>query len=188
MPARKPPARRRADVRAIRALALPCAVAQFAAEGVCRGLGDTKPPLRAALLAGLMNVRSSIPSSCSDAAGTCRGRGGDGDLAGVCLRIVVNVLNGKRGNRAPSTIEAPSAKEGISWGRRSRFCCGRRASWAAHGWARAIAAHGVVLKVWLLFVLAGGGAGRRGPGHLGGLPGRRWRDRARRASSFQAAS
>ena len=71
------------------------------------------------------------------------------------------------------------------------LCCGRRA--AGHLGLRqrpgaptlaAIAAHGVVLKVWLLFVLAPG-AGRRGAGHLGGLPGD---GRAKRAAAVKRQS
>ena len=91
-----------------------------------------------------------------------RGRGGrgDGDLARVLAHCCWLWL--KRGNRArPSTIEAPSAKEGNLLGTSLALaavdvpaghlvsarprCLGRRARHRAHG---------VVLKVWLLFVLA----------------------------------
>jgi Na+-driven multidrug efflux pump len=81
----------------------------------------------------------------------------------ACGLLLVE-LNGKRGNRAPSTIEAPSAKEGNLLG--TSLALLLRSTCQLGTWvfvasqvsrrlgARAIAAHGVVLKVWLLFVLA----------------------------------
>ena len=148
----------------IRALALPCAVAQFAAEGVCRGLGDTKPPLRAALLAGLMNVVLD-PILMFRCGWNVAGAAAATAISQACACALLLIeLNGKRGNRAPSTIEAPSAKEGNLLG--TSLALLLRSTCQLGTWvfvasqvsrrlgARAIAAHGVVLKVWLLFVLA----------------------------------
>ena len=148
----------------IRALALPCAVAQFAAEGVCRGLGDTKPPLRAALLAGLMNVVLD-PVLMFRCGWNVAGAAAATAISQACAcALLLFELNGKRGNRAPSTIEAPSAKEGNLLG--TSLALLLRSTCQLGTWvfvasqvsrrlgARAIAAHGVVLKVWLLFVLA----------------------------------
>ena len=149
----------------IRALALPCAVAQFAAEGVCRGLGDTKPPLRAALLAGLMNVVLD-PVLMFRCGWNVAGAAAATAISQACACALLLVeLNGKRGNRAPSsTVDVPSTKEQNLLG--TSLALLLRSTSQLGTWvfvasqvsrrlgARAIAAHGVVLKVWLLFVLA----------------------------------
>ena len=150
----------------IRALALPCAVAQFAAEGVCRGLGDTKPPLRAALLAGLMNVVLD-PVLMFKCGWNVAGAAAATAISQACACALLLVeLNGKRGNRAPSsTVDVPSSKTETKLLGTSLALLLRSTSqlgtWvfvasqvSRRLGARAIAAHGVVLKVWLLFVLA----------------------------------
>ena len=150
----------------IRALALPCAVAQFAAEGVCRGLGDTKPPLRAALLAGLMNVVLD-PILMFKCGWNVAGAAAATAISQACACALLLVeLNGKRGNRAPSsTVDVPAAKTETKLLGTSLALLLRSTSqlgtWvfvasqvSRRLGARAIAAHGVVLKVWLLFVLA----------------------------------
>ena len=150
----------------IRALALPCAVAQFAAEGVCRGLGDTKPPLRAALLAGLMNVVLD-PVLMFKCGWNVAGAAAATAISQACACALLLVeLNGKRGNRAPSsTVDVPAAKTETKLLGTSLALLLRSTSqlgtWvfvasqvSRRLGARAIAAHGVVLKVWLLFVLA----------------------------------
>ena len=150
----------------IRALALPCAVAQFAAEGVCRGLGDTKPPLRAALLAGLMNVVLD-PVLMFRCGWNVAGAAAATAISQACACALLLVeLNGKRGNRAPSsTVDVPAAKTETKLLGTSLALLLRSTSqlgtWvfvasqvSRRLGARAIAAHGVVLKVWLLFVLA----------------------------------
>ena len=82
----------------------------------------------------------------------------------ACALLLVE-LNGKRGNRAPSsTVDVPSTKEQNLLG--TSLALLLRSTSQLGTWvfvasqvsrrlgARAIAAHGVVLKVWLLFVLA----------------------------------
>lgn len=156
----------------IRALALPCAVAQFAAEGVCRGLGNTKPPLRAALLAGLMNVVLD-PILMFRCGWNVAGAAAATAISQACAcALLLFELKKQRSARklaasidrasravAPST-KAPPKLLGTSLALLLRSTC-QLGTWvfvaaqvSRRLGARAMAAHGVVLKVWLLFVLA----------------------------------
>ena len=159
-----------------RSLFLPCSLVLFAGEGICRGAGDTKPPLRAAALAGVLNAvldpllmfgvaglpafgvagaaaatgLSQLAASASLLRELARKRSAEG-LARAAPRAPRRTDEERAAARkllttSLATLTRSTAQLGCWVFIASEVS--RRLGPAA------IAAHGVVLKVWLLFVLA----------------------------------
>ena len=160
-----------------RSLFLPCSLVLFAGEGVCRGAGDTKPPLKAAAVAGLLNavldpvlMFGPLKLGVAGAAAAT----GLSQLA-ACALLVRELAALRRRTLAVATFEAaaaPSTGGGDDDAAAARKLVRTSAALLLRSSAQlgcwvfvasevsrklgpaAIAAHGVVLKVWLLFVLA----------------------------------
>ncbi len=161
-----------------RALFLPFALAGSAAEGAYRGYGDTRTPLRAAALAAIVNA---VLDPLFIFAPLKMGVAGAALATGVAQLVYTSVLlfGGLRakltaGSGATATDVASAADEAESpaespagsavFGTSAATLL--RSSSILGCWVyiasavsrllgpTAIAAHGVVLKVWLLFVLA----------------------------------
>eukprot|EP00613_Pedinella_sp_CCMP2098_P064514 CAMPEP_0171991792 /NCGR_PEP_ID=MMETSP0993-20121228/277611_1 /TAXON_ID=483369 /ORGANISM="non described non described, Strain CCMP2098" /LENGTH=534 /DNA_ID=CAMNT_0012644823 /DNA_START=110 /DNA_END=1714 /DNA_ORIENTATION=+ len=180
-----------AYVRA-RAVALPCSMALFASEGICRGMGDTKPPLRAALIAGLLNaVLDPLMMFGPLKLGVAGAAAATGISQTVACVLLLRELASKRGGMvtglSPGAVKGDavsSLEEGgeeVDGDAAAKLKAAKKAGRAMLGtsgavllrstaqlgcWVfvasevsrklgpAAIAAHGVVLKLWLLFVLA----------------------------------
>jgi len=163
----------------IRALALPCSVGFFAANGIFRGLGDTRAPLRATAVAALVNFLLDPLLMLRPIGLGVAGVSAATAIAQVCaFALLLRTLAARMPLASPQASPSspsppsPSSPVGVREEASARKLAGTslatllRSSSTVGTWVyiastvsrqlgpTAIAAHGVVLKVWLLLVLA----------------------------------
>lgn len=163
----------------IRALALPCSVGFFAANGIFRGLGDTRAPLRATAVAALVNFVLDPLLMLRPFGLGVAGVSAATAIAQVCaFALLLRTLAARmplapsQASPSPPLPPSPSSPVRVREEASARKLAGTslatllRSSSTVGTWVyiastvsrqlgpTAIAAHGVVLKVWLLLVLA----------------------------------